>query len=173
MHNVDVDSITKTADSARDDPKAAWMDVHLEGTWNVDGPAVQFQGDVPFPQGTATFAADFPPFLGGSGLAPAALAYCFYGAMCCYGATFATQAAMAGMEIEAMQISLDTGVDFRPALGVAETDPLSDFKFRINVTTPASEEKVAEVKQLTDERCPAIWAMKNPVPHTIEVTKAS
>ncbi len=61
MHNVDVEAIVKTADSARDDPKAAWMDIHLEGRWNVDRPGVQFQGDVPFPQGSTTFAADFPP----------------------------------------------------------------------------------------------------------------
>jgi uncharacterized OsmC-like protein len=71
---------------------------------------------------------------------------------------------MAGVEIEQMHISLSLQVDFRTALGVGEFTPLSEFKFEVQVKSPATDKDIEKVKQLTDERCPAIWAMKNPVP---------
>lgn len=117
-----------------------------------------------FPQGELVLESDFPPFLGGEGRAPSPLAYCFYGALSCYASTFASQAAMAGVEIEQMHISLSLQVDFRTALGVGEFTPLSEFKFEVQVKSPATDKDIEKVKQLTDERCPAIWAMKNPVP---------
>ncbi len=171
MHNVDLGQIAATAEQAAADPDAGRMSVHLEGNWNVDPDDFQFTGDVPFPNGSVRFNADFPGFLGGGGRAPAPLAYCFYGAMCCYGATFVTQAAMAGVPIDGLKISFDVDVDFRTALGLGEFTPMSEYQFHLDVDSPASEEEVARVKDLTDERCPVIWAMNNPVPYNITVTK--
>ena len=171
MHNVNVERLSATAEQADADPAAAVMAVHMEGGWNVNPDQVQFSGEVPFPTGSVSFGADFPEFLGGEGRAPTPLAYCFYGAMCCYGATFATQAAMAGVSLDSMTISLDLDVDFRAALGLGDFPPMSEFKFHLEVDTSADEDDLARVKQLTDERCPAIWAMNNPVPHNITITK--
>ena len=170
MHNVNVDAIAATTEAAASDPDSATVKVHLGGSWNVDSDHVQFSGDVGYPDGMVTLTADFPELLGGQGRAPAALAYCFYGAMCCYAATFATQAAMEGVEIQDLSITLDVDVDFRPALGMGDFDPLSTFQFHLEVKTEASDEEVNRVKQLTDERCPAEWAMKNSVPHHVSVT---
>ena len=171
MHNVDVAALRETVSRAEGDPSEARLGVHLEGGWNADDADVQFSGDVAFPMGSVTFTADFPSFLGGKGRAPTPLGCCFYGAMCCYGATFATQAALAGVEISSLAISLDLEVDFRAALGMGDFEPMSDFRFRLEVETNASDEELAAVKQLTNERCPAIWAMKNPVPHHIDVER--
>lgn len=166
MHNVRVEKITETASAAKEDPGAARLDVNLGGHWRSDEARPQFAGTVSFPKGEVVFEADFPPFLGGEGRAPTPLAYCFYGAMCCYGATFATQAAMAGVEIEDLRIDLSLAVDFRGALGVGDFPPLSEFVFDVRVKTDASDEDIVRVKELADARCPAIWAMKNEVPHT-------
>ena len=106
MHNVRLDQIEATAKAAVDDATAAKLDVKLDGGWRVDEESPQFAGVVKFPKGETLFEADFPPFLGGEGRAPTPLAYCFYGAMCCYGATFATQAAMAGVLLNGLQISM-------------------------------------------------------------------
>jgi uncharacterized OsmC-like protein len=116
MHNVRLGQITDTATKAHTDPAAARLEVSLGGEWHVGESERQFSGPVKYPHGETVFEADFPPFLGGEGRAPTPLAYCFYGAMCCYGATFATQAAMAGVELGAMRITLRLGVDFRTAL---------------------------------------------------------
>lgn len=144
----------------------------MSGDWRLDESKPQFAGTVRYPKGEVVFEADFPPFMGGEGRAPTPLAYCFYGAMCCYGATFAMQAAMAGIPIEALHITLKTTVDFRTALGMGEFTPMSGFDFELKVKTSASDADVQKVKALADQRCPAIWAMDNKVPHTTSVMKA-
>lgn len=156
MHNVRVAQIEETRARAESDPRAAVLQVAMKGAWQVDDSLKQFTGPVAFPQGEVTFEADFPPFLGGEGRAPTPLAYCFYGAMCCYGATFATQAAMAGVELRDLRISLQLEVDFRTALGLETVPPISEFRFEVEVDTDASEEDVQRVKKLADERCPAM-----------------
>jgi uncharacterized OsmC-like protein len=91
--------------------------------------------------------------------------------MCCYGATFATQAAMAGVELRKLRVSLRLAVDFRTALGLGEFPPLDRFVFDVEVETDASDDEVQRVKQLAEERCPAIWAMNNPVLYSITASK--
>ncbi|MDQ3981998.1 MAG: OsmC family protein [Actinomycetota bacterium] len=166
MHNVRTDRLDETRAAARRDPSAAVLAVDMNGEWRTDETEPQFAGVVKFPQGETVFEADFPPFLGGEGRAPTPLAYCFYGAMCCYGATFATQAAVAGVPLRELRINLRLNVDFRTALGLGEYPPMRDFAFEVEVATDASDDEVQNVKRLTDERCPAVWAMRNQVPHT-------
>jgi len=171
MHNVRLDQIEETKEAAAHDPSAARLEVMLDGEWRTDETLPQFGGVVKFPQGEVLFEADFPSFLGGEGRAPTPLAYCFYGAMCCYGATFATQAAMAGVHLRSLRIGLSLTVDFHAALGLGDVPPLSPFEFHVEVETDASEEDVQLVKKLADERCPAIWAMQNPVAYATTARK--
>jgi uncharacterized OsmC-like protein len=171
MHNVRVQEINSIAELCNEDPSVAQLDFIFNGNWNSQSDKVQFSGDVQFPQGELTLTADFPSFLGGEGRAPSALTYCFYGAMSCYGSTFATQAAMANVELEEMTINLKLSVDFRAALGVGDFPPMGGFSFDVKVKSNATDEEIQNVKQFTDERCPAIWAMQNPVPFTTAATK--
>jgi uncharacterized OsmC-like protein len=171
MHNVRLDQIEETKGAAAHDPSAARLDVMLNGEWRTHDALSQFGGVVKFPRGEVLFEADFPSFLGGEGRAPTPLAYCFYGAMCCYGATFATQAAMAGIHLQSLRIALSLTVDFHAALGLGDIPPLSPFEFHVEVETDASDEDVQLVKKLADERCPAIWAMQNPVAYATTARK--
>ena len=171
MHNVRLDQIHDKVAECQKNADAAKMEFNLEGEWRTSDDDKQFGGLLSFPQGELELNADFPPFLGGEGRAPSALAYCFYGAMSCYGSTFATQAAMAGVALDEMKINLKLNVDFRGALGLGSFPPLKDFQFNVQVKSSASDKEVQNIKQLTDERCPAIWAMQNPVPFTTVVTK--
>ena len=171
MHNVRVEQINEKAQECTQNSDAATIEFNLEGEWRVSDQEKQFGGSLSYPQGELELNADFPPFLGGEGRAPSALAYCFYGAMSCYGSTFATQAAMAGIVLDEMKINLKLNVDFRGALGLGSFPPLKDFQFNVQVKSSASDKEVQNIKQLTDERCPAIWAMQNPVPFTTVATK--
>lgn len=172
-HNVRVDAASQTAERAKTDPSAAQLKVDLVGEWRVDEAKPQFGGTVKFPQGEVLFEADFPSFLSGEGRAPSPLIYCFWGALSCYSATFAMQAAMVGIPIRSLRGRLRLNVDFRGALGVADVDPLDHFGFELEVETDASEAEINRVKQLADERCPAIWAMDHQVPHTTDVRKVA
>lgn len=171
MHNVRIDNARQSAEKAKTDPSAAQLKVDLVGDWRVDETKAPFGGTVKFAKGETVFEADFPAFLSGDGRAPSPLVYCFWGALSCYASTFAMQAAMAGIEIKTLRSRLRLNVDFRGALGVAKVKPLDVFRFEIEVQTDASDADVARVKQLADERCPAIWAMDHQVPHTTDVRK--
>ncbi|MBI4058280.1 OsmC family protein [Candidatus Gottesmanbacteria bacterium] len=173
MHNVRLRQIDKTKKKVSIDSSAAKLHVDLTGEWRSDETKPQFGGVVPFPKGKILFEADFPLLLGGEGRAPTPLAYCFYGAMCCYASTFATQAALVGVEIQSLSISLRLDVDFRTALGVGDFPPVSSFDFLVEVKTSASDAQVQKVKILADKRCPAIWAMDHKVPYTTAVRKSS
>lgn len=172
MHNVRLERIRTTTEAVSDDPAVARLDIDLSGEWRADDSLPQFGGPVKFGQGEVTLEADFPRFFGGDGRAPSPLMYCFYGAMSCYAVTFATQAAMAGVALRALSIGLRLSVDFRTALGLGEYPPMSEFAFELAVDTDASEEQLERLKRLADERCPAIWAMKNSVPHSTSVSRA-
>ena len=171
-HNVRVDNARQTAEKAKTDPSAAQLKVDLQGDWRVDETKPQFGGTVKYAKGETVFEADFPPFLSGDGRAPSPLIYCFWGALSCYASTFAMQAAMTGVNITALRSRLRLNVDFRGALGVADVEPLDAFRFEIEVQTDASDVDLARVKQLADERCPAIWAMDHQVQHSTEVRRA-
>ena len=172
MHNVRIDNARQTAEKAKKDPSAAQLKIDLVGDWGVDETKPQFGGTVKFAKGETVFEADFPAFLSGDGRAPSPLIYCFWGALSCYASTFAMQAAMAGIAIKSRRPRLRLSVDFRGALGVAEVEPLDEFRFEIEVETDASDADIARVKRLADERCPAIWAMDHQVPHTTDVRRS-
>jgi uncharacterized OsmC-like protein len=171
MGNVRLDRIEETKRKAGDDPAEAQLPIDLSGEFRMDESLPQFGGTVKFARGEALLEGDFPPFLGGDGRTPSPLAYCFYGAMCCYGSTFAMQAAMAGVDLDALRIRLRLTADFHQALGIADRDPLSSFEFEVEVETDASNEDVQRVKKLADERCPAIWAMDHRVPYSTAARK--
>ena len=149
MHNVRVEQINEKAQECTQNSDAATIEFNLEGEWRVSDQEKQFGGSLSYPQGELELNADFPPFLGGEGRAPSALAYCFYGDMSCYGSTFATQAAMAGVALDEMKINLKLNVDFRGALGLGSFPPLKDFQFNVQVKSSASDEEVQKIKQLT------------------------
>ena len=172
MHNVRLEKINEKADECIQNQDAATIEFNLEGEWRTSKDEKQFGGQLSFPNGELALDADFPSFLGGEGRAPSALAYCFFGAMSCYGSTFATQAAMANVNLKSMKISLSLSVDFRGAIGIGTFPPLKGFDFKVHVDSSASNDDIQQVKKLTDERCPAIWAMKNPVPFTTSAVKA-
>ena len=173
IHNVRVEKIKDKVDECRKNSDAAIIGFNLEGEWRTSETEKQFGGLLAFPEGELALDADFPPFLGGEGRAPSALAYCFFGAMSCYGSTFATQAAMAGITLESMKINLSLSVDFRGAIGIGEFPPLKGFDFKVHVESTASNDEIQMIKKLTDERCPAIWAMRNPVPFTTSASKVA
>ena len=171
-HNVRVDAARATAERARTDPSAAQLAVDLRGEWRVDAGLPQFGATVKFAKGETTLEADFPAFLSGDGRAPSPLIYCFYGALSCYASTYAMQAAMAGVAIDGLTARLRLTVDFRGALAVADVVPMDQFRFELEVRSPASDADLDRVKALASARCPAIWAMDHQVPYEITVRRA-
>lgn len=81
-----------------------------------------FRASNPVPNGEPViFEADYPPSMGGTGVAPNPLAYCFWGGMPCYAMTYAQEAARQGIELRTLRARTEAQVDMTRALGVTPT----------------------------------------------------
>ena len=171
MHNVDLEKLNATIEKARQDPTAVVQQTSFDGAWNP-GSGPQFSASIPLPNGeSVTFEADFPPPMGGTGSAPNPLAYCFWGGLACYAMTFAQEAAKQGIEIHSLRARVEAEVDQSRALGVTDNPPVQKITWTLDVDADADAQQLDALKRASDERCPGVWCLRNPV--ELETTLAA
>ena len=164
MHNVNVEAVEKTAESARQDPSAATQPVAFDGEWQTAEGSVQFSTEIPLPDGSSvTFEADYPPHMGGTGSAPNPLAYCFWGGIACFAMTYAQEAAMKGVELRSLRARVRTEMNMSRALGAGDLPPVEAIDWYLEVDADADPETLEEIKAISDERCPGAYCIKNPI----------
>ena len=164
MHNVNVEAVERTAESARQDPAAATQPVSFDGEWQTAEGAVQFTTEIPLPNGgSVTFEADYPPHMGGTGSAPNPLAYCFWGGIACFAMTYAQEAAMKGVELRSLRARVRTEMNMSRALGVGDLPPVQGIEWFLEVDADADQEVLEQIKADSDERCPGAYCIKNPI----------
>ncbi len=162
----------KTIEKARADPEEAKKTVTVEGEWfsqASSGP--QFSATLPTEQGEFTISSDEPTFLGGGGSQPNPVQYCVYGAASCFAATFAKWAAFEGVVLKTFKVKATAKMDLSRAFGISQNPVIKELILDIFVTTDAGEEELARVKQITYERCPALYCLFNSIPVRTNVTK--
>ena len=163
MHNINLEALNATVDKARQDPSAVVMSTAFDGEWNTEG-GPQFSATIPLPNGEqVTFAADFPPPMGGTGSAPNPLAYCFWGGLACYAMTFAQEAARAEIEIRGLRARVEAQVDQSRALGVTDNPPVQHIDWTLHVDADATAEQLEAIKHSADEHCPGVYCLRNPI----------
>lgn len=163
MHNVNTEALEATVAKAREDPSTVRTLVSYGGEWQTQPGAPQFRATIPYPGGETTFEADFPPPMGGNGLAPNPLAYCFWGGLACYAMTFAQEAARRGVELRALRAGAEATVDQTRALGVSDQPPVQRIEWRLEVDADADDQQLEELKRLADEHCPGVYCVRNPI----------
>ena len=163
MHNVNVNALEQTIENGRNDSKALRQPVNLTGEWQIEQGRPQFTGTIAYPQGEVEFAADFPPPMGGSGIAPNPLAYCFWGGLACYAATFAIEAARDGIELRALRGSVRTEVDQSRALGLSDRPPVETITWELEADADVPPERLERIKAKADEQCPGVYCIRNPI----------
>ncbi|MBX6378377.1 MAG: OsmC family protein [Clostridia bacterium] len=165
FQNVNLQGLRSTVEKARTDAEARRASVVLEGSWNFQDGTPQFAATVATPRaGEVTLQADFPPPMGGNGLAPSAVQYCMYGAMACFASTFAVVAALEGVRLRTLRVRSTARVNFARFLGVGEDPVLESLRWDVEVESDASQAELDRLLRLAEERCPATWCLRNPVP---------
>jgi uncharacterized OsmC-like protein len=173
MHNVNVEAVESTAETARTNPDAAVQPVALTGEWQTRQGTPQFRATIPLPNGEAvTFEADFPPPMGGTGSAPNPLAYCFWGGLACYAMTYAQEAARLGVEVRALRARVDARVDLSRALGVSDRPPVDRIDWTLEVDADASADTLETLRRRADDHCPGAYCVRNPIDLHTEVREA-
>jgi uncharacterized OsmC-like protein len=164
VHNVNVEAVSRTITTGEEDPATLVQKVDFNGEWQTAEGAPQFTTEIPLPDGRSIpFESDYPPHMGGRGVAPNPLAYCFWGGIACFAMTYAQEAAMKGIELKGLRARVATDVDMSRALGVSERPPVTGIDWYLEVESDASAEDLELVKQDADDRCPGAYCISNPI----------
>jgi len=163
INNVDIKKVEEFAEQIKSDSSKARKTQVIEGEWLVREGKTQFQGNVKFEGGETTFQVDNPTFMGGGGNLPGPMHYCFFGLASCYTGTFATMAAMLGIELKRVTTRVEADVNFSRVFGINDEPVMEEVRVILNVVSDAPEEKIREAETLALQRCPVVYTLKNPV----------
>ena len=169
INNVDVKKVEEFAEQIKSDSSKARKTQLIEGEWLVKEGKTQFQGNVKFEGGETTFEVDNPTFMGGGGNLPGPMHFCFFGLASCYTGTFATMAAMLGIELKRVTTRVEADVNFSRVFGINDQPVMEEVRVILNVVSDAPEEKIKEAEALALQRCPVVYTLKNPVKLTAKL----
>ncbi len=163
INNVDVQQVKAFEEKIKNDPSSAKKTQVIKGEWIATDGEVQFQSSIEFEGGETVFKVDNPTFMGGSGKLPGPLHYCFFGLASCYTGTFATMAAMLGIQVKKLTTRVEADVNFSRVFGLGDEPVIEEVRVILRVESEASEEKIKEAEKLALERCPVVFTLRNPV----------
>jgi uncharacterized OsmC-like protein len=162
-NNVNLERLKNTAAEASGDPAKARRTSRVEGTWNLEEGKPQFTATLTFDGRTQTLEADQPGFLGGGGTRPGPVLYCLYGTAACFAATFASMAAMEGVELRGLRVVAENDINLRPVLGLSQEPIVEKVRLRLTVSSPAPRSRIEELEALATQRCPAVYCLTQPI----------
>ncbi|MEK6538286.1 MAG: OsmC family protein [Nitrospirota bacterium] len=163
INNVDLGKVMEFGEQIKNDPDKAKRTQVIEGEWLINEGAAQFRSAIKFEGGETVFEVDSPTFMGGGGKFPGPMHYCFYGLASCYTATFATMAAMLGIELKKLTTRVEADVNFSRVFGLGDQPVMEEVRVILNVISDAPEDKIREAEELAIQRCPVVFTLKNPV----------
>ena len=172
LNNINLARLSQTVEEAEVDPAKAKRVTRVEGHWNTEEGQPQFTGVLKYEGGQVIVDADQPTAMGGGGRLPGPLHYCLYGLAACYAATFASMAAMMGVELRKLEVAAEGHFNFAPVFGVSEAPALEQVRITLVVDADAEQAKLDELEALARQRCPAAYVLSHEVPLITEVTRA-
>ncbi len=165
---VDLDKVAQTVNSGRKDSSTLRKKVMLHGEWNLDPEkAYQFRTEMSYEKGKQVIEVDSPSYQGGNGNRLGPMAYCVAGITSCFISTFATVAAMNGVELTKLNVDAQCNINLSKTLDVADQPITEGIDFLIDTASKnADEKRLQELVRMAEERCPAIYSMT----HVIKIS---
>jgi len=163
VNNIEIDRVSKAIEEFRADPDKAVKTISVEGDWQLDNPSVQFVATAKAENNVFKLEVDSPSFLGGSGGRPGPMHYCLTGLSSCFMATLVGVASEKGIVLREAAIRASCVVDFSKPLGIGDTKPIRSIRFEIVLKSEAPRKSLEELVREAEERCPAVYSLKNPL----------
>ncbi|MEW6034632.1 MAG: OsmC family protein [Chloroflexota bacterium] len=163
LNNVNVSMLGQVVKEAESDKSKVKRTQRVEGEWLLEEGGPQFRAEVSFEGGKVVFESDQPKNLGGGGTRPGPLHYCFFGLLACYTATFAAMAAQMGIKLRKLTAKLEGNLNFSRVFGLSREPVMEEIRVALHVESDAPRERLEEAEELARERCPAVFALTEPV----------
>ena len=171
LNHVNLNKLKDLIEEIKKDPANGKIVPKITGEWIFEEGQPQFRSELQAEGGSFTVEADMPPKLGGWGSRPGPLQWCLYGLASCYCFTFAALAAMDGIVLNRLSIEAQSHVDFSKVFGLSENPIVEEVSFIVTVTSDTDSEKLEKIRELADDRCPAVYCLTKPVKLTTELLK--
>lgn len=166
LNNIDLELHGNTRKKARENNNSIPVEKTIVGEYNLAG-SPQFSAQVASESTKFDLGCDEPGVLGGPGVQPTPLTYLLYGVMACYSASLAAQCAVEGLELRDLRIRGKLSYDLGPA--VVETSAPIITGLSLEVISSANlEEQIGKAWR----KCPAVYAIQNPIPTEIHQAEA-
>lgn len=136
----------------------------------VDGLVVRVTG----PNG-ATITTDMVPSVGGTATAPSPGWLLRAAESSCVATLIAMRAAILGMALDAVEVTVDSESDDRGLLGIDDDVPAGPLSGRVAVRLTAPGVDPTALEELARwgvKHCPVCDALERPIPVTIEISTA-
>jgi uncharacterized OsmC-like protein len=172
VNDINVPKIKELDGMVRANPTMSRMTVKAKSTWHRGTKAIvelgpwQAQGKDLFPR-TRKFVVttDDPDVLGGVDSAPTAGETLIAALAGCVTAGIATNAALFGVPLDAIDIDMEADIDVRGLLGHDKSvrNGFTDIRYTVTIQSPAAEDKVRKCKETIDRKSPVRDTLANPV----------
>lgn len=163
LNNVNVSMLEQVIRETEADKSKVKRHQKIQGEWLLEKGQPQFRAEVSFEGGKVIMESDQPKNLGGGGTRPGPLHYCFFGLVSCYTATFAAMASQMGIVLGKLTASLEGDLNFSRVFGLSKEPVMKEIYIALQVESDAPREKLEEAEKLARERCPAVFALTEPV----------
>jgi len=88
----------------------------------------------------------------------------------CQEITYKMYATVLGIKLKSVSANVETTVDLRGLVGLAEKKGLTTLTCTLTLETDATEEKIAELKAAVDAHCPLVATLNSSVPVSTSLT---
>ncbi len=176
VNGVNVDQIVSTVNAVKAEPDLARFRFRSTTEWVNGGHSrTQIQGFYGAGQedtsrGTAfTLEGDEPSVLAGSNLGPNAVEAILYALASCLTVGFAYNAAVQGIQIDALDFTLEGEIDLHGFLGLSKNvrPGYQHIHVSCRLKSDASREKLLELCEYVQRTSPVLDIIRNPVPVTV------
>lgn len=171
INNVDLDKISKTIESGKQDKSTLKKPVRLHGEWNLDNSkGYQFRTELSFEKGKEVIEIDSPSFMGGSGNRLGPMNYCIAGIASCFIGTFVGIASSKGIRLSKLSVTVECSVNFAKTFDISDAPITEGISFEIDAQSESTGKKeLQEIAKLAQERCPAMYSMSHVIPVDISI----
>jgi uncharacterized OsmC-like protein len=180
-NGVDVDRLLGTISAVERDPSLARFTFRAETDWVGGGRSrTSIRGFYGAGQEDASreepfvLEGDEPPVLLGSNRAPNAVEAVLHALTSCLTVGFVYNAAVRGIEVEALELDVEGDLDLRPFLGLSDglRPGFEGIEVRYRVRSGAPRERLAELCEYVQRTSPVLDVLTNPVPVSISLDGA-
>lgn len=161
VNNVNLELHGASSKKARENNNSLPVSKILTGKFNLSG-SPMFSATLGTEATRITLGCDEPTALGGQGIQPTPLTYILYGIMACYSSTLAAECAEEGTVLDDLSIRGTLEYDLAPVVTDSESPIITGLKLEVLSGTDLKE----QIKRAW-KKCPAVFAIQNPIPTEI------